>query len=246
MILDKKERELWWLDTVRTKLSDFPSGIVCISERPDFIINSSAGLVGIELTRIHQKSANTSRAQESERQKLADKASLIFEQLSPIKLHVSIHIGGYTAFSNRNIEEYADKVVQLVIANMPIEGSWKILRNPYNDRNIFPYEFSNISIARNAAFTRNLWTLPSGGFVQEDFVPELKEVIAAKDKLLRRYHKDCVTHWLVIVAENNSPSTLLEPSEATLTHIYCSGFNRIIVLDALRQKVHNLVVSDES
>ena len=136
---------------------------------------------------------------------LAEKACSLYEQSNAIKADVKVYIGGSTAFGNRNIGKYASALVKLVVANMPPENDWIMFENLYNDPNIFPYEINAISIVRLSALTRNFWSVPSGGAVQEDFIHELEEVITTKDKRLTTYDAGCISHWLIVVAENNSP-----------------------------------------
>jgi len=53
----------------------------------------------------------------------------------------------------------------------------------------------------------------------------------------------CDRLWLLIVVNGFAPSASLELPEQTLAHEYCSRFDRVLVLENHRTKVHELTLS---
>lgn len=86
-----------------------------------------------------------------------------------------------------------------------------VLENDWTNPDAFPYEINSIGLYRLATLRCNFWSVPSAGFVQEDFVSQMQAIIAKKDRLLTRYQA-CSEYWLLIVAEGNNASTFFYPS----------------------------------
>ena len=219
----------------------FPPGKLIDSESPDFLVATSEGVIGIEVTKIHH--ANEPRQQESECRSLVDAACRLYVNESTIPLEVKFHFGSSTQFNKRNREKFARILANLVITNIPRPDSRISLDNNWENPGFFPYKIAGLSIIRLSALPKNFWSVPSAGFFQEDFAPKIEAIIATKEHAIRTYETDCIEAWLLIAAEGNSASTFFDPSKKTLQHSYRSSFDRIFLIEAFRRKVWELNVS---
>ena len=240
----KKDEERRFVELLAKELNAFPLGKLIDSESPDFLVATSEGVLGIEVTKIHH--ANEPRQQESECRSLVDAACRLYENESTIPVEVKVHFGGSTQFNKRNKGKFARILANLVLTNIPRPNSLLSLDNNWENPRFFPYEIAGLSIIRLSAFRRNFWSVPSAGFFQEDFAPKIEAIIAIKEHAMRTYKTDCIKRWLLLAAEGNSASTFFDPSTKTLQHSYRSSFDRIFFLEAFRQKVWELSVSRKS
>src|SRR6266480_2287767 len=240
----KKGEERRFVEILAKELDAFPPSKLIDSESPDFLVATSKGALGIEVTKIHH--SNEPRQQESECRSLVDAACRLYENESTIPLEVKVHFGVSTQFNKRNRDKFAKILANLVLTNIPQPDSLISLENDWENPSFFPYEIARVSIIRLSAFPRNFWSVPSAGFFQEDFAPKIEAIIATKENAISTYRTDCIGRWLLIAAEGNSPSTFFDPSAKTLQHSYRSSFDKIFFLEAFRRKVWELNVSRKS
>ena len=100
--VSKKERERYFIEVFKSLCQDFPEGKVIAyenQERPDAIIASPHGKIGIEITSVHIQSL---KKEESEIEAVISEAVRIHEKSGLPKLHVGIHIGDGKNFQEKN------------------------------------------------------------------------------------------------------------------------------------------------
>jgi hypothetical protein len=139
---------------------------------------------------------------------------------------------------NRNY--FASAIAKLVTANIPDADRFTQAENDWNNRETFPYEIDSINIYRFSKSQGNEWSAPSAGLFRENFTDELQAVISEKDLKLCGYAKNCDQQWLLIVAENSSPSTFFDPSEQTVNHVYKSSFEKVFLFKLFSEKLSEL------
>ncbi len=235
-----KARERHFIELFKGAYPNFPAGKIIADEnqeRPDAIVVTDQGKVGIEITSLHDDKL---KRRESECEKAVLEARKIYEKLKLPKLHVSVHIGGENSFNRTNRERFATAIANLVAANVPPPGKYVAVKNDFNDPARFPYEIDSIYIYQYSWPDENNWTAPSAGLYRENFVDELQNVISEKDLKLNGYMPDCKEQWLLVVAENSSPSTFFDPSEITVSHSYKSAFDKVFVMELFRVKLFEL------
>ena len=235
-----KEYEKHYVEVFKAIFEDFPQGEIIADqnqERPDVIVIRGHDKIGIEITRIHTEKL---KREESEVEAAITEAQHIYEGLSLPHLHVSVIVGDGKTFNRQNRKKFAAAISNLVSKNIPAQDGPVELGNDWNNPEVFPFEINSIGIYRLSKLTRNHWSRPDGGVFRTDFIKELQEIISGKNKLLPNYNRDCKAHWLLIVAENGSPSSFFDPSAATLNHLYKSLFNRVFFLDLFTRKYAEL------
>lgn len=236
IVLDtKKERERYYLDLLRSIFPGFPAGWVEDGERPDFIVHSPDGKIGIELTRIYKQGPANGpplQSQESERQAVVAEACRIHKTmgLDPVQVHFDFE--GESSLTKKHRTKYAHTLAVLVANNLPSKNSWLEVDSNFNLPESFPFEVHYVSIARFDSLTRNAWSVPVGGIVAEDCRTDFQRVISEKDILVPDY-RACWKHWLLILADWSGPSSFFEPSTQTLSHVYRTAFDRVFFLSAV-------------
>jgi hypothetical protein len=237
---ENKARERRFVELFKEAYFNFPEGEIVADEgqeRPDVVVVSSQGKIGIEITSLYDSKLKRT---ESECEKAVLEARRIYEKQNLPKLHVSVHIGGESSFNRTNRKGFAATIANLVAANVPPPGKYAAVENDFNDPKRFPYEIDSIYIYQYSWPDENNWTAPSAGFYREHFVEELQRVISEKDSKLKGYMPGCKEQWLLVVAENSSPSTFFDPSEETVNHRYKSAFHKVFVMELFKVKVFEL------
>lgn len=233
------------VELLKERIGDFPQGAIRMGRppQPDCLIGEAPFITGIEVTRLHHEGHNGGRPpreQEAERTALVVEAQGIYERegLHPLEVHISF--SDVTAFTKYNRMDYARKLAALVSCNVITGQAIVTITNNYADASSFPWEIDYLSIASHPVLTRNHWSVVTSGFITEDFRDRLQQEISKKDRKLEGYRMDCDRVWLLIVSENNSPSTAFDPSPATIDHLYTASFERLFLLDQFRGRVYEL------
>jgi hypothetical protein len=237
---ENKERERVCVKIFKEAYSKFPQGKILDDEnqeKPDFILLTKSGKIGIEVTSIVDRKQKRS---ESECEKVVLEARRIYEEQQLPNLHVSVHIGCESAFNKKNRSLFAKAIARQVIQNTPQPKSYIDLENKWNDSKNFPFEINNILIFNLPSLKQNHWHVPSGGFCREDFETELQGVLDEKETKILNYSLDCREQWLLVVAENMSASTFYEASEKTILHQYKSSFDKVFLLELFKGKLIQL------
>jgi hypothetical protein len=194
----KKGEERRFVEILAKELDAFPPGKLIDSESPDFLVATSEGVLGIEVTKIHH--ANEPRQQESECRSLVDAACRLYENESTIPLEVKVHFGGSTQFNKRNRDKFARILANLVLTNIPRPNWWISL-----DNNCEIQAFSrtksrdSLSFAfRHSVETFGLFRLQVS--LKRTSLPKSEAIIATKEHAIRTYKTDCIERWLLIAA----------------------------------------------
>src|SRR5688572_20521724 len=93
MDIEKKRRELIHFESFRAAYPDAPQGIACIQERPDFVVSSPSGRIGVEVSRCFRPTPPDRRPlqeQFSLQHQITKRAQNDFERLSAQKLNVKV------------------------------------------------------------------------------------------------------------------------------------------------------------
>ena len=237
---DKKARERHFVQIFQDLHPSFPEGQIIAGdrqERPDLLVVGPQFTIGIEVTSIcHQKL----KKEESENEQMVAAAREIYEALNLPNLQISVHFSSTPGFSRGNRARFARALAQLVAANIPLENCNAELENDWNAPESFPFEIHSIGIFRHKALSRNYWSVPSFGWVQENCANEIQARITEKEKRLVGYDPKCSEIWLLVVAENSSAAGAFDPSEITLSQQYTSSFDLVFFLDPSRRRLVQL------
>jgi hypothetical protein len=229
----QKRKELHQLNDFRALLPDFPEGKLEISERPDFVIQSANGSVGVEVTSIFHEASDPRRsiqAQESECRQMLDEACRMYDQMKLPPLNVSVLFKAPTALNRRNRSHFARTLADLVAKNVPSSKGFYSLEIDSDSTDRFPLNILSIHMVRFDFPKSSFISMPIDLTIKEEFSAELQKVISGKDELLSKYQK-CDVYWLLVVAEWAAPSSFFDPSKTTLSTLYHSSFDRVFFLN---------------
>ena len=233
----KKDYELRHLNQFKAAFDEFPDGEIIESENPDFIIDDGNRKICIEVTKIYKSNYSNDppmQAIESTCRKIAKKASIKCNARQIPPLTVSLHFIHWPQVLKVKRDALSEKIADFVCNHIPEPNSYHTFDHVYDDPT-FPEHIHAITIGRFNVLTKHHFNVPTAGWVQKDFSIELQHAIDSKNEKLSRYNNNCTEHWLLIISDGNSPSTLFEPSGDTRSNVFKSDFNRTFYMEAFSQ-----------
>lgn len=245
----KKEKERHFVQIVADSASSFPKAEIIDHEEPDFLVNDGHEIIGIEVTQIFHKShpgQPPQQLEDSERQKVTERACTLAEAAAVPPLMVSIRFGAYPLLAKRDREVMATAIVDVVKANVPLPGLPVVWTNDFDASNSALEKIDSILMLRMSDEDHHHWQCGRAGFVNTDFADELQLVIDGKEKLVDKYLQQCDRCWLVVAAEWRQPSTFFEFSPEMASHVFSSRFDRVYFVDAFSRDVSQAVISSEA
>jgi CRISPR/Cas system-associated endoribonuclease Cas2 len=242
---DVKHRERIYLDRLRSRCKDFPSGEIYSDESPDFIVDSNGKRIGIEITEIFVDDGKS----KSSRQSIASARNTITSLARKHALELGTPPVCVTLFFNwrRRLlrcaeQDIASRVANVVHENIPPAGENADLKCRHDS--IQPTEVDQILIYRARPVTEHRWEWTEFSRVEEDAIPYLKNAIERKSKQLRAFLKKCDECWLLIVSPSPGASGGIRPNEESLSHLYASPFARTYLWDDGRGELYPLKSED--
>ena len=213
-------------------LPDAPVGERDYGDKPDLLIRTQSGTIGIEHTRLYWPTAGQEmplQALEALQQRAVDLAWKAFEERGgpPLVVHVRFNNRVIRKSEVRNVADRIRAVVARV--NLPrgekqtIEG-WRLRRA---EPGVLPVQIDEIRIL-NPDFPEpeSLWGVPWGGAIPVLTKEQLQAEIAQKETKLPEYRKICDSLWLLLVADGFTLSTHFKLPDDIREMIFVSGFDR--------------------
>lgn len=226
----KKERELAHLLCFKEVCSFFPEGRIEPTERPDFVVHASTGLLGIEHTEVFQPGlphGGSIQAQESLRKRVVSRAKDFYTRSCSLLLHVYVFFNRGIEIKKQDTANMAKVLAQLVGEASPgigkivkLEPTWETWKN-------FPEEIAYILIHRDKRYKGSDWIAVSAGFVPSIAPEDIQARIEAKESKLDDYKTRCSEVWLVIVADEFQVSSTVNLARPVMEHGYATEFDRV-------------------
>lgn len=241
--LSKKQVERWQLDRFIEAFHSFPRGSIEESEEPDFIVDSTERLIGIELTDLYWESPEAGvpqQAQESLRFRIVQAAQSLYGARGLPNLHVSIHFNPSYIPKKRDVQRLAAAIDKLVSNNVPAPGQSYNESYDWENRGYFPEEIYQVGSWNLPGAQGPFFTSPSAAFVPTLESDDIVRALSSKESKLSRYRLRCKEVWLLINFDGGQLSTFFEHDEKVVQQSYLSGFDRVFLLRHVGNKLHEL------
>ena len=171
------------------------------------------------------------QAIESTCRKIAEATSIICGERPIPPLTVSLHFIPNSQILDVRRDDLSKKIADFVCQNIPQPDTYLSFHHISGDPS-YPEYIHAITIGRFSALTRHHFNVPTAGWVQEDFSVELQNAIDLKNKKLSQYNNNCTEHWLLIISNGTTPSTLFGSSGDTRNNVFKSDFDRTFYMEA--------------
>ena len=122
MDLEKKRRELIYFDLFRDVFGEMPPGVACVQERPDFVIKSASGKIGVEVTRYFRPTPPDRRPlqeQFSLQHQVARRAQHEYEKVSVQRMSVKIVFHPGVHINKSDVLPSSNELASALIAFRP-------------------------------------------------------------------------------------------------------------------------------
>lgn len=234
-----KTRELIHLEHFKETWNLFPNGEIEKSEKPDFIVHTSGGPIGIEHTEIFQPAPSNGaslQAQDALAQRIVSQASNIYIQNHTQPLYVQILFRPRVRLRKEVVTSLAKAVSSIIESAQLKPGIPITLKRTKENSDYFPVEIAMMHLYSHPTGKENFWRCSSAGTIPKLTADYLQEKINQKDKKLDDYRSRCPILWLLVVADDlRIPSTMDISSPASLHH-YETSFDRVFFFwNATRQ-----------
>jgi hypothetical protein len=243
----KKQRERAILDEFRKVCPDFPPGEIIDCESPDFLLPSTDGTIGFEVTEYIRgqtpRGGSPLREREKFREKVVLRAQKLFEQRCIVPLNVIVHWLSRPT-PKANPEFLAASIADLVAAHVPTDTYQKMRLDAVAlEGTRIEDQVLSISIWRLRPTARNGWAVMGGAFVG---IPpdELQTAIDGKKAKVAPYRLKCDRVWLIIAAGLVHISSHAEIHEEDLDHVFLTPFDRVFFYDWATSRCVSLVTSN--
>ena len=232
MPLSKKDIELHYLERFKALVDNFPSGTITPGEEPDFVIDTTHGSLGVELTELHRvvpPGSTPPQASEAMRHRVVGRAQEIYVAGGhpPVRCTVLMqdkHI------QRQEVEGLAEAIVQIAVKNLPAPDT--SVREEYDwvNRSYFPEIFDSITVHRLEGMTVTHFNCPGATWVASLSAADIERVISAKESKYAAYRSRCDEAWLLINTDIASMSTWFEFNSAALVGSFETSFQRVFVM----------------
>jgi len=239
----KKKEEKYYLELFKRNYQDFPEGQILESESPDFLISTKGKILGIELTKIFQKSNPKRLSLQASDSIITDiilRIRNLFEMnnLLGYEVHLDFHVDKNIVKELR--EELAKKLFDVIIEHLPKENGWVEIKNDFENITKYPEEVSMISVYYSKGLSSINITDSKVGWVKNNMIEDLQKVISQKNSKVSNYLKSCENIWLLIHTISFSSCSFFIPSRETLEHYFDSNFGAVFFLNSFDREVHKL------
>lgn len=228
--MPNKERERHYLRQFRHCL-DLPPDPPVESERPDFIVMSPLGRIGVELTEYHHPPDSGERPYQ-ELQSLKDQIITTAERLhgeaGGPALYVTATFGHHAHIAKATVASIARSLAEgLLSCDVPKSIHDPSLAIP---RGCMPPEIAHARVHGSIDGVDKLWHADNGGWVATIGPADVQRELDRKAHVASAARSRCDLVWLVIVHDllRGAPSELSDEARAAF---YQHAFDRVFWLD---------------
>jgi hypothetical protein len=219
-----KNVELFYLHKFKENFPQFPQGEICAHERPDFLVTTNEGRVGIEITEFYRDMAGTAEITLQQRraihQQILNHAKSIADKRGLLGAHIQVHFDTNFYCKASETISIASKLVQLAEGMFTGESSRELLK-----RDEIQIEGIPMLSVWWTKGTTSFWKSPWANFVPGLLPEQIQGVLDAKTKRQSDYRKICDQIWLVIVMDRFKTSSFALIPPETLKHRYTHKFD---------------------
>lgn len=210
-----------------------PVGHVEKSIHPDFVVTTSKGGIGIELTQLYHVESNRNfkpREIEAFKDKIVGMAKDIYRSGNGLPLEVGVHFSGTALTDAKTTARNLVGVIQELASGDEI---WRVVTHDDTD---IPQEFSVIRIIKRPSWTNCVWSVSSTRWLPDLDVSAIQTVISKKNKKIGKYQKSVDVIWLLLVIDQEYLSSFFEVRDSVLAHTYDSAFSKTILLSYMSKR----------
>ena len=242
----KKQKETNHLNRFVDCFKSFPIGEIIPSEKPDFLITTQNGILGIELTQILKPGSpdgSSPQAQESLQRTILFKAKTALRNDS-VLAEIHVLFNSAEIVKKMDVDSVAQSLVDIVIRGFKENQADHFFIEESDDLEIqlLPDCIDFISCKRLNKTTASFCPILSS-FVHPINSRDIQRLIDSKERSRMNYSQECSYYWLILVEDGHAPSSFLELNEDAKSNIYRTSFQKVFYFKSFEKLYYDLKVS---
>jgi hypothetical protein len=244
--MNKKDRELYWLERARDVRPDLFGGVVLPREAPDFVLVRGDIRHGVEITRFVQESRAGEPIGEEQtglQWKVVGIAKKEFVTRSQTQLRLGAVFRPGIRLRAARVHHLAREIADYFTARLDGAGDWTRATWNGNDE-AMPSELSSVFATVVPSIGNTHWYPAQAGWVSNADRAAISRIISGKEKHVRRYREECDELSLLIVFEGKPHSArAVHAPEDPVRFLVESRFDRVFCLDVFEKRLVDLPIS---
>jgi hypothetical protein len=234
---DGRQMECEYFTSFRYFEPVIQSGTVTHDDSPDFLVEFSDRIVGVEITQLFRPESG--RVIEGTQERILEEACRKAQDQNLPAAHVTLFFNLREPPDTAARRRIADAVVGVVAARMPPAGESVALEGVPGQ----PREVDLIAVNRVHCGPHGRWTWLEAGAIDGNAICVVQKAITQKSERLSSYLERCHECWLLLVADSFRTSGRLAFDDCCTSHVFMSPFARTYVLDFGKGQLHRLQTS---
>jgi len=232
----KKEAERRYIEAFFQSRPDLQVGPVQDEEEPDFLLQESSPMVGVEVTYFtaeQQKWESSPEEQDSLRQRVMQIAQTSYKEAGgrPLEVQVIFRPDCRFRLSKRRAPQLAQELADLVLPQPENISLWQQMPVDTGRDDLLPPEIEGLSTLRVPTHEHGGWFDQPGGWTGHATKADIVRIVAPKELKIPVYRKKCEEIWLLIVFRPVGDSTYLRPPTEPLPFSVATSFDRIFCME---------------
>lgn len=245
--MDKKQRERIHIERFLGANSSLPSGTIEDSERPDFLLHTDQGLIGMEVTRVvadPESDGTTPMEQDSLRDRVLTGVKKCLDDLKDRSAIVSVFFDDSVKITKNNVDGIARRISKLVSDCIRTLEDSDYDSFSISDEELLPEEILEILIYTGSTLKSFSVSLPKFFHASSLSVDSLSAKISNKESVALSSNLKFREVWLVVVMEGLSKGTTFEVDDSILSHTYKTKFDRVFLFGSFEKKTFELLTNN--
>lgn len=225
----KEQFERLAFAVLRQHEPDLPTGQERHEDNPDFRIETSSGVLGIEVTEVDHSGSQPYEAQRrisEECDRIISLAKTLASEKGMPQLNCTVTFAADANPKKKHAAELSQRLVEVVCCNLPTDDLGYIILNALDG---LPPLITSALVTLPQFGKPGIWQPSVSHFVDEDCVDAFQSTINRKNRKLAHYSASCHSCWLVLASTWSMG--MLEPGPRTLATCFTSAFDRLYFAD---------------
>jgi hypothetical protein len=220
----QRNLELFIFTKFKEHHPNFLAGAVSHDDKPDFRVQGSDGILGIEITKFYSQPANTGiypRQQcESDKQKILRSAKERFDRSSSPSVNAFVYFDSNFKCMSSQVGPIAERLSGLASQTVATHAGRKLWR-----REEVAVEGIH-SIEIDSPFLRtSYWRAPYSGFVPTVKHSQIQAILTEKSNRSQVYRRNCNRLWLVIFMDRFDPASFALMPDDFASSVFVHAFD---------------------
>ncbi len=240
-----KYTEQLYLDAFLAAMPDLAGAIIDPGERPDFVLSTPSGRIGIELTRhrpVVSPGASNPKEQHAVRERTMTTAEKLWYEKHSTAFDVDAHFLDHPRLTKSRVRDLAQEIVDYLATR--VQGielfRWARLKGD-TDFDYLP-EVHSLRVLRVPDRAYGGWDAGGGGWVSSADERVIQSLVASKESRVSHYRTRADRVWLLITLQHTDAGDVVEAPPTAADFRVSTTFDRVFTFDILSRRVMEIPI----